>query len=155
MKTLPGIKQGFSSPDHLHYQFPKTLVLLKLWLDVLLKSEQLLTFISGDNSLPSNDRVLGTSVQRLNCSLALNLAKTFLQAKAPNHCLDIDDISRAIENFSWIGRFEVIDHGDDRWILDGTHNTLSLEHAAAWFSRLSTTSGAKRQVPTRKSTLVN
>lgn len=113
-----------------------------------------LTFISGEDNpaLPSsssNDRVLGTSVQRLNCSLALELAKTFLQAKEPsttNHTLDTDDISRAIDNFSWIGRFEVIEHADtnNRWILDGAHNTLSLEHAAAWFSRLSSASDAKK-----------
>lgn len=103
-----------------------------------------LTFISGDNPLPSNDRVLGTSVQRLNCSLALELARTFLQAKAPNHTLDIDDISRAINNFSWIGRFEVIEHGNNQWILDGAHNTLSLEHAAVWFTRLASASGANR-----------
>lgn len=108
------------------------------------EKQTVLTFILGDNSLPSNDRALGTSVQRLNCSLALELARTFLQAKAPDHTLSIDDISRAINNFSWIGRFEVIEHGNNRWFLDGAHNALSLEHAAAWFSRLSGASSAKK-----------
>ncbi|KAF3392506.1 hypothetical protein F1880_008874 [Penicillium rolfsii] len=92
-----------------------------------------LTFVSPSNALPINRRVLGAPVQRLNCSLALQLARRFLQLKDPRYELDADDISRGIENFSWAGRFEVLDYGRSQWFLDGAHNTLSLEQAADWF----------------------
>ncbi|PGH27153.1 hypothetical protein AJ80_01109 [Polytolypa hystricis UAMH7299] len=41
-----------------------------------------LGFISTNSDLPVNDRVLSVPVQRLNCSLALELARPFLQLKA-------------------------------------------------------------------------
>lgn len=93
-----------------------------------------LTFISTNSSLPVNDRVLAVSVQRLNCSLALELARSLVHSKEPDHVMDSNDISSGIESFSWIGRFEVILDGTTRWFLDGAHNTLSLTQAAEWFS---------------------
>lgn len=139
-------KAGIFKPGSAAFSVPQDPGPAEVMAKCAAEKQTTLEFISGEDNplLPSNDRALGTSVQMLNCSLALELARTFLRAKAPsttNHTLDIDDISRAIDNFSWIGRFEVIERGDHRWILDGAHNTLSLEHAAAWFSRLS--SGAK------------
>lgn len=92
-----------------------------------------LTFVSSSNILPTNSRVLSVPVQRLNCSLALELATKFLQLKG--HALDADDISRGIDNFSWIGRFEIIEQGNSQWFLDGAHNELSLEQAAQWFAK--------------------
>lgn len=97
--------------------------------------ENELTFVSSSNTLPVNKRVLSAPVQRLNCSLALQLVMRFLQLKSPNYVLDAEDISGGIDSFSWIGRFEVVDNGRSRWFLDGAHNTLSLEQAADWFSR--------------------
>lgn len=98
-----------------------------------------LTFVSPSScSLPdsnNNRRVLSVPVQRLNCSLALQLAAKFLQLKDSEHVLDNDDISRGIDGFSWTGRFETIDYGNSQWFLDGAHNTLSLEHTAEWFSK--------------------
>jgi folylpolyglutamate synthase len=93
-----------------------------------------LTFVSPSNTLPVNKKVLSAPVQRLNCSLAIQLASRFLQLKDPENVLDADDISKGINNFSWAGRFEVIDKGSSRWFLDGAHNTLSLEQVAEWFS---------------------
>ncbi|KAJ5875289.1 uncharacterized protein N7473_012636 [Penicillium subrubescens] len=93
-----------------------------------------LTFVSPSNTLPVNKKVLSAPVQRLNCSLAIQLASRFLQLKDPENVLDTDDISKGINNFSWAGRFEVIDKGSSRWFLDGAHNTLSLEQVAEWFS---------------------
>lgn len=94
-----------------------------------------LTFISTNSALPANDRVLSAPVQRLNCSLALELVRKFLELKAPGHIIDANDVSTGIDNFSWIGRLEVIEDGVSRWFLDGAHNALSLEQAAQWFSR--------------------
>lgn len=93
-----------------------------------------LTFVSAYRTLPANKRVLSVPVQRLNCSLALQLAARFLQFKNPNYALDANDISKGIDNFSWTGRFQVITIGSAQWYLDGAHNILSLEQAAEWFS---------------------
>ncbi|PKY02155.1 folylpolyglutamate synthase [Aspergillus campestris IBT 28561] len=105
-----------------------------------------LTFVPVDNSLPADEKALSAPVQRLNCSLALQLARTFLQLKAPGHTLDTSDISRGIKNFSWIGRFEIIDHGKTQWFLDGAHNPLSLEQAAAWFSNSLSASSTQKPI---------
>ncbi|KNG83160.1 folylpolyglutamate synthase [Aspergillus nomiae NRRL 13137] len=87
---------------------------------------------------------LTVPVQRLNCSLALDLSRIFLQIKAPDHKLEPGDISAAIENFTWIGRFEIVEDGLSQWFLDGAHNTLSLEQAAIWFSKNTTSSAARK-----------
>lgn len=94
-----------------------------------------LKFVSTDSSLPVDGGVLSIPVQRLNCSLALELASMFLQLKAPDHPMDADDISHGIENFSWLGRFEIIRDGPVQWFIDGAHNTLSLKQAAVWFAK--------------------
>ncbi|KAH8697590.1 folylpolyglutamate synthase [Talaromyces proteolyticus] len=94
-----------------------------------------LTFISTNMSLPVNLKALSVPVQRLNCSLALELTKTFLQHRAPEHSLNSNDISMGVENFSWAGRFEILQDGELLWFLDGAHNTLSLEQAAEWFAK--------------------
>lgn len=94
-----------------------------------------LTFVSPSNTLPINPRVLSAPVQLLNCSLALQLAATFLQVKDPEYVLDADDISKGIDSFSWSGRFDTINNGVAQWFLDGAHNTLSLGEAAKWFSK--------------------
>ncbi|OJK05116.1 hypothetical protein ASPACDRAFT_110314 [Aspergillus aculeatus ATCC 16872] len=92
-----------------------------------------LTFVSTNDSLPVNDKTLSIPVQRLNCSLALELTKAWLKLKASEHTLDESDIAGAVENFKWAGRFEIIEDGASRWFIDGAHNTLSLGQAAAWF----------------------
>ncbi|KOS40531.1 hypothetical protein ACN38_g8616 [Penicillium nordicum] len=94
-----------------------------------------LTFVSPSTTLPDNRRVLSAPVQRLNCSLALQLTETFLRLKDSEHTLDADDISNGVNNFSWMGRFEIINKDCSQWFLDGAHNTLSLEQAAEWFSK--------------------
>ncbi|KAK1148183.1 hypothetical protein N8T08_010828 [Aspergillus melleus] len=94
-----------------------------------------LKFVSTDRCLPPSNRALSVPVQRLNCSLALELAMTFIQLKEPGQTLSADDVSDGIKNFSWIGRFEVIDDGASQWFVDGAHNTLSLEQTGAWFAK--------------------
>ncbi|KAL5364545.1 folylpolyglutamate synthase [Aspergillus floccosus] len=94
-----------------------------------------LQIVPPDSSLPKNNRVLSIPVQRLNCSLALEISRAFLRQKAREHELTTEDINLGVENFSWAGRFEVIDHGDSQWFLDGAHNTLSLGQVAEWYSK--------------------
>lgn len=105
-----------------------------------------LTIVSLNPSLPTNSRVLSIPVQRLNCSLALKLAKTFLEAKAPGHELEPEDISTAVRDISLPGRFEIIEDpdGQTQWFVDGAHNTLSLKKAAEWYSDLTKGSGLQK-----------
>ncbi|QSS62782.1 folylpolyglutamate synthase [Histoplasma capsulatum] len=101
-----------------------------------------LTFVSANDALPDGSRVLSIPAQRLNCSLALEIVGAFLKLKAPDHTIDLGDISSGIENFSWAGRFEVIEDGPSRWFLDGAHNMMSLEQTAEWFSNNTNATGS-------------
>jgi len=93
-----------------------------------------LKFVSINEKLPENKKVLAVPVQRINCSLALEVARSFLQARAPECVIDDDLVREGVENFSWPGRFEIIQDGQIRWFLDGAHNPLSLRQAARWFA---------------------
>ncbi|GAA82372.1 folylpolyglutamate synthase [Aspergillus luchuensis IFO 4308] len=95
-----------------------------------------LTIVPLNPDLPTDSSALGIPVQRLNCSLALELARTFLKAKAPDQAIKPADISTALRNIFLIGRFEIINDpdGQSQWFVDGAHNTLSLEKTAEWFS---------------------
>lgn len=94
-----------------------------------------LKFIGVDPTLPRNTLALKPEVQRINCSLAIALASTFLKVKAPQeHCvLASQDILQGIEKFSWPGRYHQIVDGNHQWFLDGAHNELSVQKAAQWF----------------------
>lgn len=91
------------------------------------------TFVSANENLQPDAGVLGVAVQRLNCSLALELAKAFVSAKSPCSILSDEDIQTGIRDFFLLGRFQVISNGNFQWFVDGAHNTLSLEEAAKWF----------------------
>ncbi|OQE07845.1 hypothetical protein PENVUL_c012G03401 [Penicillium vulpinum] len=93
-----------------------------------------LSFVMSCDDLPTNSRVLSVPVQRINCSLAFQLATTFLRLKS-SYDINAEDIQKGIDNFSWNGRFEIIEKEDAQWFLDGAHNILSLKQVAEWFSR--------------------
>lgn len=82
--------------------------------------------------------VLAAPVQRLNCSLALALTKSFLQQKSPLGAkgLSTEDIQFGIQGFTWPGRFQTIRNGTSTWYLDGAHNELSVKVAIDWFCRV-------------------
>lgn len=110
-----------------------------------------LKFVEVDSSLPSNAHALQAPVQRINCSLALALAGTFLERKSlpENHHLTRDDAIQGIEEFSWPGRFEIIEDGSSKWFLDGAHNELSVKQAAEWFSKNTATQRVNGPHPLR------
>lgn len=107
-----------------------------------------LTIVPLNPDLPTDSSVLGIPVQRLNCSLALELARTFLKAKAPDQAIKPADISTALRNIFLIGRFEIINDpdGQSQWFVDGAHNTLSLEKTAEWFSDITKRSAEQTSV---------
>lgn len=93
---------------------------------------------------------LQTSVQKINCSLALAIADAFLERKKVSTATSLatgagekqhynyltqEDISLGIANFTWPGRFEKIVEGNNHWYLDGAHNELSIIHAVEWFAK--------------------
>ncbi|EED19825.1 tetrahydrofolylpolyglutamate synthase, putative [Talaromyces stipitatus ATCC 10500] len=102
-----------------------------------------LKFVSINENLLENKKVLAVPVQRINCSLALEIAQCFLRAKAPKYVMDDDLVREGVQNFSWPGRFEIIQDGAIRWFLDGAHNPLSLIQASKWFAD-NTASGTKK-----------
>jgi len=97
-----------------------------------------LKFVDIDPSLPISSQALQAPVQRVNCSLALALVRTFLERKASkgSHHLTQQDVTQGVEEFSWPGRFEIIEDGSNKWFLDGAHNELSIKQAAEWFSKI-------------------
>ncbi|KAK0383937.1 hypothetical protein NLU13_8028 [Sarocladium strictum] len=81
---------------------------------------------------------LKPDVQRLNCTLALAAVNQFLKRTAPAAAGPVlhDDITKAIQDFSWPGRFQTIEDGDMKWYLEGAHNDMSITKSAEWFGEL-------------------
>lgn len=82
---------------------------------------------------------LKPAVQMLNCSVALAAARHLLEKRAPREAseeggiLSEDDIQRAVEGFSWPGRFHLVVEGSHQWYIDGAHNEMSVSKASEWF----------------------
>lgn len=97
-------------------------------------------FVSADESLlPSGPPRFHPPVQVLNCSVALAAARDFLRRGAPrvssqdSDILNEDDIRRAVEGFSWPGRFQRVVEENNEWYLDSAHNEMSVSKASGWF----------------------
>ncbi|OAL52642.1 putative folylpolyglutamate synthetase [Pyrenochaeta sp. DS3sAY3a] len=92
-------------------------------------------FVENDLSLPADAPQLKPDVQRMNCSVALAAVRCFLEEKLPQNAAPISpsDILRAISQFSWPGRFQLLSEGVYHWFLDGAHNEMSVDKAAQWF----------------------
>lgn len=97
-------------------------------------------FVSVDESLlPAGAPQLKPTVQMLNCSVALAAARHLLEKRAPREAseeggiLSEDDIQRAVEGFSWPGRFHLVVEGSHQWYIDGAHNEMSVSKASEWF----------------------
>ncbi|KAI9149296.1 Folylpolyglutamate synthase [Paramyrothecium foliicola] len=70
--------------------------------------------------------------QVINFSMALAICNRFLALQGLR-ALTLSDIERGLDNFRWPGRFQTIVNGNYTWFLDGAHNNISMEVAAAWF----------------------
>ncbi|KAF4637004.1 hypothetical protein G7Y89_g1057 [Cudoniella acicularis] len=101
----------------------------------------LLNFVDVDDRLPPDAPVLRFEVQKMNATLAISLAETFLKKKQPEpDCrLTEIDIRRGLDRFSWPGRFHYIQDGKCQWYLDTAHNELSLKVATQWFAQSAAT----------------
>ncbi|KIW76589.1 hypothetical protein Z517_09033 [Fonsecaea pedrosoi CBS 271.37] len=101
-----------------------------------------LEMVPVNPSLPLNTNALRAQVQHINCSLAIALANAFLSRKSPSEekQLGEQDVRKGIDNFSWPGRFEVIQTATCTWFLDGAHNELSIGQAVEWFAEMTRTS---------------
>ncbi|OQD86758.1 hypothetical protein PENANT_c007G05477 [Penicillium antarcticum] len=134
IESIAWHKSGIFKPGAPAFSVPQEQGPMKVLCDRAAEKKTSLKFIPTNEHLPTNTKALSVPVQRINSSLALELAKTFLQLKAPGHIMESDDILRGIENFSWLGRFEIIEDGKSQWFVDGAHNPLSLKQAAEWYS---------------------
>ena len=88
------------------------------------------------DNLPDDVPSLGPFVQKVNASLAINLANALLGKGqyCESDSLSSEDIRTGALQFSWLGRFQRISQGSHEWYLDGAHNKLSVEIAANWFA---------------------
>ncbi|KAJ5312639.1 hypothetical protein N7508_003469 [Penicillium antarcticum] len=134
IESIAWHKSGIFKPGAPAFSVPQEQGPMKVLCDRAAEKKTSLKFIPTNEHLPTNTKALSVPVQRINSSLALELAKKFLQLKAPGHIMESDDILRGIENFSWLGRFEIIEDGKSQWFVDGAHNPLSLKQAAEWYS---------------------
>ncbi len=98
-----------------------------------------LQFIDADPSLPAHIVQLEPDVQRINCSVALACARSFVDQMTNENCsrLSSSDILQGISQFSWPGRFQLVIENQFQWFLDGAHNEMSVVIAAEWFLQTS------------------
>jgi folylpolyglutamate synthase len=98
-----------------------------------------LTFVDLDPTLPRDNIKLQPDVQRLNCSLALAVARYFISERDPvDRSFHQSDVLEGIRRFTWTGRFQIIVESNSRWYLDGAHNAMSAAIASKWFMEAST-----------------
>jgi folylpolyglutamate synthase len=74
------------------------------------------------------------SHQRVNASLAVGLARKFLEIKG--HKFESNSLpesfKRPLEETKWPGRCQVVQDGPTKWMLDGAHTTESLTSCGRW-----------------------
>jgi folylpolyglutamate synthase len=92
-----------------------------------------LEFVTVSPALPANAKAIKPEVQRINCSLALQVVKAFLE-QMECRSLTSRDILQGVDQFDFPGRFHQVTDGTHQWYLDGAHNELSVEKAAQWFA---------------------
>lgn len=95
-----------------------------------------LQFTDHDPALPDNVPQLEPGVQRINGSLALAAARSFLEQKASDN-MNSCDIEHGVSQFSWPGRFQLVVRDNFQWFLDSAHNEMSVDKAAEWFIQTS------------------
>ncbi|KAK2797614.1 hypothetical protein FQN50_009127 [Emmonsiellopsis sp. PD_5] len=96
-----------------------------------------LEFVDVDPTIPTNAIALKPKPQRINCSLAIAVARAWRAVKAPEgQSISEYTIARGIEQFSWPGRYQQISDQHCRWFLDGAHNEISLRYAVEWFAEM-------------------
>ena len=101
----------------------------------------LVPLLGSGPALPLDLVQLKPEVQRINCTLALAVVQTYLRrmsvkkdAKIGDYsALTPSDITQAVEQFSWPGRFQIVVKGQNQWYLDSAHNEMSVGEAAKWF----------------------
>ena len=96
-----------------------------------------LEFIDVESTLDDHTMQLKPEVQRTNSSVALAVARSFLdQTTGQNSTLTLSDVDQGIKQFSWPGRFQTFDQNKFQWFLDSAHNEMSIVIAADWFKEV-------------------
>jgi folylpolyglutamate synthase len=73
--------------------------------------------------------------QRLNASLAISLATTYLASIDPDFSMS-KDLTRCLERTLLPGRCQIKADADNIWLLSVAHNSLSLQETVAWFKEV-------------------
>ena len=98
-----------------------------------------ITFVGDDTRLPDEALQLKPSIQRKNASLAAAAAEAFLSRTVPfeSRELAVADVHAGVAQWSWPGRFQIMEDGKRTWFLDAAHNDMSVKLAAQWFAETS------------------
>lgn len=89
-----------------------------------------LSFVEPDSSL--------SEFQKENCSVAIAVAQEWTSHRMPEELTNLDRyIKDGIQKFDWPGRYQQIEEGNYRWLLDGAHNELGLSTAVSWLAKMS------------------
>ena len=139
LQNIAWHKAGIFKPGSLAFSTLQELEVATVLEQRAAEKEVVLKFVDVDPSLPTNVAALKPKVQRTNCSLALAVFRAWLSVKAPEGQSWMEDnITRAIKQFSWPGRYQQINEQNRQWFLDGAHNELGLRYAVEWFAEMAT-----------------
>jgi len=71
--------------------------------------------------------------QRINASLAVGLAKSFLATRGKDLTGDLpESFVKPLAETKWPGRCQKVERGQTTWLLDGAHTTESLRSCGEW-----------------------
>ncbi|OAL21854.1 hypothetical protein AYO22_07796 [Fonsecaea multimorphosa] len=96
-----------------------------------------LQYVDVDPAIASGDIKLGLQAdfQKMNASLAVALAKTWLNQQGYADDLDYKQkFARGLETVRWPGRCETRLEPGIKWCIDGGHTLESIELAGKWFA---------------------
>ncbi|CAG8947834.1 unnamed protein product [Penicillium salamii] len=98
-----------------------------------------LSFVEHDLSLSYFEPDSSLSeFQKENCSVAIAVALEWTSHRMSEELTNLHRyIKDGIQKFDWPGRYQQIEEGNYRWLLDGAHNELGLSTAVSWFANMS------------------
>lgn len=70
--------------------------------------------------------------QRLNASLAIFLAESFMRAVQPHFSIPVD-ITRSLQKVVLLGRSQVVKDKENTWFISSSHNEISIRETIIWF----------------------
>ena len=135
IESIAWHKAGIMKPGALAFSSFQTTEITSVLQQRACDKKVALEFVGIDSALPEK-AALVPEAQKMNCSLALALVRSWLLSKFDKkHGLAEDGIKLGVERFEWPGRYQHMDDKYIQWYLDGAHNISSLQSTVAWFAK--------------------